>query len=468
MTTKNFLQDAKAQLVKATQTGNSIGDRVNTALTWLEAALEVASTDEEKEEIEHLRCLAHCANDNYDAAQETFDKANSGREIPMEWKTLGSLLYAKTSLPSDLRVALEECDKAIGWLVEDGQSADWAPVRAILYGRKAYCHLRMDRVADAMACCNIASRLLPEHLAPLRIMAEIMMRQGNHQAAIEYLSLTIANRPEGPHFWDHANRGNAFLETDNVKEALLDLELALQLDPNSPVVLSNLGLAMNRMGDITKAWRFFNLALMENYHWVPAHNNRGTLFFESNDYRAAEREFSTAIELDNRNATLWFNRGLSRFEQKMYGECLSDMAIASRLGNQSWETLYISEMCKGHLQEYSSASAILKTLALNAGLDRRTTSLVWNNMGVIEHRANDLKRAQSCFHEALADDPLNEQAQANLDRLESSMSGADLQATQEEPLELRPRPTMGEALGLTPSDVLSTVNIATTLATLMT
>ena len=103
----------------------------------------------------------------------------------------------------------------------------------------------------------------------------------------------------------------------------------------------------------------------------------------------------------------------------MYGECLSDMAIASRLGNQSWETLYISGMCKGHLQEYSSALAILKTLALNAGLDRRTTSLVWNNMGVIEHRANDLKRAQSCFHEASSDNPLNEQAQANLDRLES-------------------------------------------------
>ena len=468
MQAKNFLKDAKAELVKAIQTGNSIGDRVNTALAWLEAALEVASTDEEEEEIQHLQCLAQYANDNYDAAQETFNKAHSGREVPTEWRNLGSLLCAKASLPSDLRVALEECNKAIGWLVQDNQSADMAPVKAILYGRKAFCHLRMDRVADAIACCDIASRLLPEHLAPLRIMAEIMMRQGNHQAAIEYLSLTIANRPEGPHFWDYANRGNAFLETDNVKEALLDLEIALQIDPHSPVVLSNLGLAMNRMGDVTKAWRFFSQALMQNHHWVPAHNNRGTLFFESNDYRAAEREFSTAIQLDDHNATLWFNRGLSRFEQKMYGECLSDMAIASQLGNQSWETLYISGMCKGRLQEYSSALAILKTLALNAGLDRRTTSLVWNNMGVIEHRADDLKRALSCFHEALADNPLNEQAQANLDRLESSMSGADLQATQEEPLELLPRPTMSDALRLTPSDVLSTVNIATSLATLMT
>ena len=231
-------------------------------------------------------------------------------------------------LPSNLSTALEECNQAIEWLVENDQNSTTSPIKAILYGRKAFCHLKLDQVADAVACCNIASKVLPQLLAPLRIMAEIMMGQGNHQAAVEYLSLAIANRPQGPLFWDYANRGNAFLETGNLTEAVSDLAIAHDLEPESPVVLSNLGLAMNQIGNTTEAWRFYNQALMQDYTWVPARNNRGTLFFESGNYSAAEREFSTAIRLDPNNATGWFNRGLSRYEQEMYGECLSDMSNA--------------------------------------------------------------------------------------------------------------------------------------------
>ena len=339
-------------------------------------------------------------------------------------------------------------------------------IKAILYGRKAFCHLKLSQYADTVACCNIASGLLPEHLAPLRIMSEIMMRQGDHEAAIEYLSLAIANRLQGPHFWDYANRGNAFLETGNVKDAISDLAIALKLEPNSPVVLSNLGLAMNQMNETTKAWRFYSQALMSDFYWVPAHNNRGTLFFEEGNYSAAEREFSTAIQLDPDNATLRFNRGVSRFEQEMYGECLLDISAAAQLGNHSWETRYISGMCKGRLKEYSTATAILKSLVLDPGLDRKTSSLVWNNMGVMEHRADNLETAHKCFSEAVSENPLNDQAQANLGKLESTMSGAGLQATGEEPLEIFPRTTTSNVLGLNPSDVLTTMNIATTLFSL--
>ena len=304
-------------------------------------------------------------------------------------------------------------------------------------------------------------------MAPLRIMSEIMMRQGDHEAAIEYLSRAIANRPQGPHFWDYANRGNAFLEIGNSREALADLAIALELERNSPLVLSNLGLAMNQSGNVTEAWRFYNQALMQDYRWVPAHNNRGTLFFESGDYSKAEREFTRAIELEAGNATLYFNRGLARFEQEMYGECLSDISNAARLGNQSWETRYLAGMCRGRLKEYSTAVELLKTLVLNPVLGGETSSLIWNNMGVIEHRADQLETAHSCFFEAVSKNPLNRQAQANLRKIESTMSGADLQATQEEALELTPRRTTGYLLGLTPSDALTTVNIATTLATLV-
>lgn len=471
MTAKDLIQNSKVELgkaLKAIQTGETAGNSIQTVLTWLEGAQEANPTQEEKDEIQHIECLAHCTNEDYTAAYDTFKAANSGREIPTVWRDLGIIIYVKVSLPTDLTVALTECNLAITWLFENEQQLDMDPIKAILYGRKAFCHLRLGQVADTIACCNIASRLLPEHLAPLRIMAEIKLIEGNPQAAIEYLSLAIANRPQSPHFWDYANRGNAFLETGNLREALSDLRIALELDPNSPVVLSNLGLVMNQMGNFSEASTLYNQALQKDYYCVPARNNRGTRFFESGDYRRAEQEFSTALRLDERNASLWFNRALSRFEQEMYGECLLDIARTPQLAYQSWETRYMSGMCKGRLQEYSTAISILKTLALDSGLDRETTSLVWNNMGVIEHRTGNLKKAHSCFQEAVGDNPLNEQAQANLERLESSMSGAELQATQEEQLELFPLPAISHSLQLTPSDVLSTVNIVTSLAALMT
>ena len=80
-------------------------------------------------------------------------------------------------------------------------------------------------------------------------------------------------------------------------------------------------------------------------------------------------------------------------------------------------------MCRGRLKEYPTAIQLLKTLSLAPGLSRETSSLVWNNLGVMEHRADKLETAHSCFLKAVSENPLNEQAQANLDKIESTMSG---------------------------------------------
>ena len=60
------------------------------------------------------------------------------------------------------------------------------------------------------------------------------MLSGEYDRAIEYLSKVIAIRTEGPHFWDYANRGSAFLETGNLQEAFKDFRTALELQPGKP------------------------------------------------------------------------------------------------------------------------------------------------------------------------------------------------------------------------------------------
>ena len=93
MKATKLIQDAKVELgkaIKAIQAGEPTGDGAQTALTWLEAAFEAEPTEDEKEEIHHLKCLAHFANRDYDAARETFEKANFERKIPPAWQYLGS------------------------------------------------------------------------------------------------------------------------------------------------------------------------------------------------------------------------------------------------------------------------------------------------------------------------------------------------------------------------------------------
>ena len=467
MESKKLIQEAATAFKKAIdalQSLNPIEGNIGEARVWLEAARLKNPSEEETDEIHLLGCLAFCVTNDYDGAFEEFRKANMGRQVPPKWQEIGAIIYAKMTLPADLAKGLQEYDTALNWEVVKERNTDIAPVRAILYGRKAFYHLKMNRYADAMACCEAALELLPEHLAPLRIMAEIKLTRGEYEKAIEYLSKAIAIRTEGPHFWDYANRGNAFLETGNLQEAFHDLRTALELEPQNPVVLSNLGMAFERREDLTEAWRCYSLALTSDYQSVPAHNNRGTLFFRRHDYQQAQREFSTAVQLEPGNATLWFNMGLARFEMQMYGECLSDMSVSIALGNQAWEAKYLSGMCGGRLKEYSTAIALLKDLVLKSSLDREDNSLIWNNIGVMEHRMDRLETAHRCFLESAAENPLNEQAQANIDKIESTMSGASLQATEESEVEIAPRATTGNPLGLTQSDIISTVSIASNFA----
>ena len=467
MECKGFIRDALTALNKAIsipQAEEPIAGHIGEARSWLEAALLAKPSEEEKDQIHLWQCWMLCLTSDYDEAYELFQRVNLGRETPTTWQEIGAFIYAKMILPTDLAKGLEEYDQVLNWAVFSERKTDLAAIKAILYGRKAFYHLKMTRYADAIACCEISSELLPEHLAPLRIMAEIKLSRGEYENAIEYLSRAIALRTEGPHFWDYANRGSAFLETSHVQAAFRDLSTALELEPQNHVVLSNLGMAYEQIKNTREAWRHYSLALRSYFHSVPAHNNRGTLFFSERDFRQAEIEFSTAVQLEPGNALLWFNRGLARFEMQMYGECLSDMAMSIQVGNKTWEAAYVWGMCKGRLKEYSTAIAILRNLVLKSSLDREDNSLIWNNIGVMEHRMDRLETAHRCFLEATGENPLNDQAQANVEKIESTMSGETLLGTEESTVEITPRVTTGNPLSLTQSDLINTVSIAANMA----
>ena len=436
------------------------------AATWLEAAAEVHLNEQQLDEILCLKCLCLCLVGDYDAAYELFRAANDGRDVSKDWRRLAIPIYMKRRPSFGSDRALDECNTAIRWAELDGLEGDREGVLANLYGHKAFYHLQLRQFADAEASCKLAMELYPQYLGPLRIMASMALQRGRSDSAIQYLSESMARRVDGPQFWDYANRGKAFLDVQDASAAFADLEQALKLEPNSPTVLSNLGIAVDMMGRTSEAWALYSKALQYDFNWAPAHHNRGVLFFNLREYDDAVRAFNRAIHSEPDNALLPFNRGVCLFEMQMYGEALSDLIRAEALGHRSWELVYLMGMCRGRLNEFTTGMNLLKRLVDDPFLPSRTLSMIWNNTGVMAHRMRDLRAAHQCFAKATLVDPLNPQAMENVDRTEETMSGQELRATEESVVDISIGPVSGFLTGASPSDLLAAVNVATTLASI--
>ena len=439
---------------------------VSEAEMWLEAAAEMDLNDQQLDEVLYLKCSCVCLVGDYDAAYLLFRAANDGRDVPKNWRRLSIPIYMKRRPSFGYDRALDECNTAIRWAELDGLESDREGILANLYGHKAFYHLQLRQFSDAEASCKLAMELYPQYLGPLRVMAAMALQRGRPDNAIQYLSESMARRVDGPYFWDYANRGKAFLDVQDASAAFADLEQALKLEPDSPTVLSNLGIAVDMMGRTSEAWALYSKALQCDFNWAPAHHNRGVLFFNLREYDDAVRAFSRAIHSEPDNALLWFNRGVCVFEMQMYGEALSDLTRAEALGHRSWELVYLMGMCKGRLNEFTTGMNLLKRLVDDPFLPSRTSSMIWNNTGVMAHRMGDLRAARQCFAKATLVDPLNPQAMENVDRIEETMSGQEFRATEESVVDISIGPVSGLFTGASPSDWLTAVNVGTTLASI--
>ncbi len=443
---------------------------VPTAMQWLAAAGAMPLDERQKDLLDFCRCTALCIDEDFDEAYKVFTVAHPDRDVPESWQFLGCVVFLKREPGTDPTLTLREIEVAIEWAKGQDTFDQRDTLVANLYGHKAFWHLRHDQEYDAEACSQIAMNLHADYVAPLSILAEIALRRGRPMEAIRYLSESIARRTNGPRLFEYANRGKALLDIGNPEAALKDLTQALSLEPGNATVLTNLGITADEMGDTSMAWRMYNAALTQDIGWAAAYHNRAVLSYRNDDYAMAERDFTNAVVREPSNGLLWFNRGVCRFQRTMYGECLSDLAEAFQRGYRAWELHYLSGMCKGYLNEHATGMSMLKRVVDQyPSLPNAIQSMVWNNIGVIAHKKGEYRTAHECFLKAFSIDPLNEQADANIDHTEEKMSNQDDQPVTENavgiPVERLLLPSALEDIRW--SDVASYASLATSIAGLI-
>ena len=96
----------------------------------------------------------------------------------------------------------------------------------------------------------------------------------------------------------YSNRGLCHLEQGAHSKAFDDFNRAVQLVPNDPIYWNNLGIVFLDLGKPEMAIDLFGQAMHLNDTIPMIYGNRGLAYKMMSDWTAANRDFATAIQLD--------------------------------------------------------------------------------------------------------------------------------------------------------------------------
>ena len=130
---------------------------------------------------------------------------------------------------------------------------------------------------------------------------------GNLRQAISDYDAAIKINPE--YAGAYNNRGVAYNELGNLRQAISDYDAAIKINPEYAGAYNNRGVAYNELGNLRQAISDFDRAVEINPEYAEAYNNRGATYGALGDQRKAISDFDRAVEIDPKYAEAYNNRG---------------------------------------------------------------------------------------------------------------------------------------------------------------
>ncbi len=149
---------------------------------------------------------------------------------------------------------------------------------------------------------------------PLIHAGKVNILNHNFDLAINKLSqhLKIFGYSEEAYYW----RAHALIQLKRIDDAMVDLRLVLQRDPNDDRAMDALGYAYNQKGNYLTAIKWFNEAIERDNKNAIYYNNRGMSYYYLDKYNTAFFDFNKAIQLDSTFAQAYSNRGSARYNHQ--------------------------------------------------------------------------------------------------------------------------------------------------------
>ena len=129
----------------------------------------------------------------------------------------------------------------------------------------------------------------------------------------------------------HSNLGIAFLDKNDLDQAIDHFYKALEIKPTHAGVHTNLSIALRRKGRLDEALEHSIRSVQNNPDLAEAHNNLGISLFQKGRVEEALQEFRTALELKPDYTTCYYNLGVVLENQHRTEEAAESFRQALRL-----------------------------------------------------------------------------------------------------------------------------------------
>lgn len=123
---------------------------------------------------------------------------------------------------------------------------------------------------------------------------------------------------------DYTQRGRELLEKREYVEALVNLNKAIELDPNQSAAYYLRGNIKDNFEDRHGAMKDYNLAIEKNPKFTEALYARGNVKMKLQDYYGAIDDYSAAITLNENFVEAYFNRGKAKQYLQAYQDAIND------------------------------------------------------------------------------------------------------------------------------------------------
>ncbi len=167
------------------------------------------------------------------------------------------------------------------------------------------------------------------------------------------------------------NLGSALVQMGRPDLALPHLEAAEQFEPQLSTPHYNLGVLRQQQGHPEAAGQEYQLALkysMDPTEIVQARNNLGFLLLSLNDFAAAEKEFTAALQINPSKQNSLIGRGMAEFHQGELDLAVTDLTRATQTAPVAAAEFWLARALESKGQIQQAEAAYRSALQLSPGM----------------------------------------------------------------------------------------------------
>jgi tetratricopeptide (TPR) repeat protein len=192
--------------------------------------------------------------------------------------------------------------------------------------------LRSQQKYDAaIQSIDTAIKLEPNDLTLLNEKASIFSFQGQYPKAIAIYDEIIRRQPES---YAYYNRGLAKSNLGRDRDAIVDYDRAIVLNPKLTDAYTNRGVSKAHSGNKQAAITDYDLALALNSKDIVIYYNRGVAKSDLGNKQGAIADYDRAIALAPKYAKAYGNRGVAKYELGNKQGAIADLRRAAELFRQ--------------------------------------------------------------------------------------------------------------------------------------